>query len=69
VGEPKEGEGEPPLRVVVVSERSDPEKFDWAALGAVGALLASISYLILNSAYVGFTKVSGSALRTLVSIA
>jgi hypothetical protein len=60
VGGPKKGEGEPPTpRVVVASERSNPEKIDWSALGAVGALVASISYLILNSAYVEFYESIG----------
>ena len=58
------------LHVVVASERSGPEKFDWAAIGALGALVASITYLFLNSAYVEFYgKYLASALRTLVSIA
>ncbi len=57
---PDKGEGEPPtLRVVVASEQSNPEKIDWPALGAVGALVASISYLILNSAYVEFYESIG----------
>ena len=61
MGVDEQGEGEP-LRVVVASERPDPEKINWAALGAVGALgalVAAISYLILNSAYVEFYESIG----------
>jgi hypothetical protein len=40
------GEGGPPTRhVVVASDQPGLGKFDWAALGAIGALVASITYL------------------------
>jgi hypothetical protein len=58
---PENREGEPPtLRVVVASGSSSPGKFDWAALGTVGALVASITYLLLNSAYVEFYESIGA---------
>ena len=60
MGEPKNGKGDLlTVHVVAAPERSGPGKFDWAALGAVGALIASITYLLLNSAYVEFYESIG----------
>jgi hypothetical protein len=60
MGVHEKGEGDSPTRyVVVASDPPGPGKFDWAAVGAVGALVASITYLLLNSAYVEFYESIG----------
>lgn len=60
MGVHEKGEGESPTRhVVVASGPPGPGKFDWAAVGAIGALVASITYLLLNSAYVEFYESIG----------
>jgi hypothetical protein len=60
MGVHEKGEGDSPTRyVVVASDPPGPGKFDWAAVGAIGALVASITYLLLNSAYVEFYESIG----------